>query len=292
MSRFGTSIELARSSWSVLKAEKELLAIPVASFVVTSLVVAAFGGAMWLTVSETTVVGSTRSTGAGRDLTVGATELAPTPLTYGVGILAYIVVTFVVTYFAAALVAGAWQKLNGENPTLGTSFGAATKRIGPIAGWALLSGTVGLLIQAVEERLGVVGQILGSALGMAWRVVTWLAVPVIVVEGIGPWPSLKRSASLFKQTWGENLIAAGGFGLLGFLVILVGMVISGALFVVVPIAGIVLFVLWIAVTSTVLAALNGIYRTALYAFAAGHQIQWFDQAQLQAAFKPKTGLLR
>jgi hypothetical protein len=57
-------------------------------------------------------------------------------------------------------------------------------------------------------------------------------------------------------------------------------------------AGVVLFVVWIAVSSTVLATLNGIYRTALYAYAAGHEIQWFDQAQLAAAFKPKSGIIR
>ena len=99
-------------------------------------------------------------------------------------------------------------------------------------------------------------------------------------------------ASLFKQTWGENLIAAGGFGLLGFLVILVGMAISALLFAAVPIAGVILFVVWIAVASTILATLNGIYRTALYAYASGHQVQWFDQSQLAAAFTPKKGLLR
>jgi hypothetical protein len=292
MGRFANSIELAKSSWSVLTAEKELLVIPVASFVATSIVVALSGGAMYLTVDQTTVVGTARTSGAARDLTVGATELTPTALTYVVGVVAYIAITFVVTYFAAALVAGAWEKLNGGSPSLGSSFGAATKRIGPIAGWALLSGTIGLVIQSLEERLGILGQLVGSALGMAWRIVTWLAIPVIVVEGTGPWPSLKRSASLFKQTWGENLIAAGGFGLLGFLVILIGMAISALLFAAVPIAGVILFVVWIAVASTILATLNGIYRTALYGYASGHQVQWFDQSQLAAAFTPKKGLLR
>ena len=289
MSRFANSIELAKSSWSVLQADKKLVSIPIASFLVTTVVVAAFGGAAFLTTSETVVSPAAAARGEG---TLGATTLAPSPLTYVVGVIGYLAVTFVVTFFAAALVAGAWERLNGGEPTLGSAFGAAGRRVGPIAGWALLAGTVGLLISALEERLGFLGTILGNALGMAWRIITWLAVPVIVVEGTGPWPSLKRSASLFKQTWGENLIAAGGFGLLGFLVILVGMIISGALFVIMPIVGVVLFVVWIAVASTVLATLNGIYRTALYAYAAGHEIQWFDQAQLAAAFKPKTGLIR
>jgi len=289
MSRFANSLQLAKSSWSVLRADKILVTIPVASFLVTAVVLAAFGGGAYLTIEETVVTAAAAARGEG---TLGATTLQPTPLTWVVGVVGYLAVTFVVTFFAAALVSGAWERLNGGSPTLGSSFGSATRRIGPIAGWALLSGTIGLVITSLEERLGVLGQVIGGALGMAWRVVTWLAIPVIVVEGTGPWPSLKRSATLFKATWGENLIAAGGFGLLGFLVILVGMAISALFFAVMPIAGVVLFVLWIAVSSTILATLNGIYRTALYAYAAGHQIEWFDQAQLAAAFKPKTGLLR
>lgn len=289
MSKFANSLQLAKSSWSVLRADKILVTIPVASFLVTAVVLAAFGGGAYLTIEETVVTAAAAARGEG---TLGATTLQPTPLTWVLGVVGYLAVTFVVTFFAAALVSGAWERLNGGSPTLGSSFGSATRRIGPIAGWALLSGTIGLVITSLEERLGVLGQVIGGALGMAWRVVTWLAIPVIVVEGTGPWPSLKRSASLFKATWGENLIAAGGFGLLGFLVILVGMAISALFFAVMPIAGIVLFVVWIAVASTILATLNGIYRTALYAYAAGHQIEWFDQAQMAAAFKPKTGLLR
>lgn len=289
MSRIRNSIELVKSSWSVLKADKMLVAIPVSSFVVTSAIIVGFGGLAYLTVSETVVTAAAAARGEG---TLGATTMQPTPLTWVVGVVGYLVVTFVVTFFAAALVGGAWERLNGGAPTLGSAFGSATRRIGPIAGWALLSGTIGLAISALEERLGVLGTFIGGALGMAWRVVTWLAIPVIVVEGTGPWPSLKRSASLFKATWGENLIAAAGFGVLGFLVILVGMAISAVFFVVVPIAGIVLFVVWIAVASTILATLSGIYRTALYAYATGHQIEWFDQAQLEGAFRPKKGLLR
>jgi hypothetical protein len=290
MGTFANSVELAKSSWAVLMAEKELLAIPVTSFVVTSAVVAASGGAMWLTLSETTVATGTRAPRG--TVVTGATDLQPTVATYGVGIVAYIVITFVVTFFAAALVAGAWERLNGRSATLGSSFGRAVKLAPRIAGWSLLTGTVGLVIQAVEERLGVAGRLLGGAIGMAWRIVTWLAVPVIVVEETGPWTSLKRSAALFKKTWGENLVAAGGFGILGFLVILGGLVVSGVFFVVMPVVGIVVAVVWIAVSATVLSTLNGIYRTALYAYAAGHHTEWFDQAQLAAAFKPKTGLLR
>ena len=90
------------------------------------------------------------------------------------------------------------------------------RRLGAIFLWSLLTGTVGLVLNTIQQRAGLLGGIVVRAIGMAWQIVTWLAVPVIVVEGTGPVTSLKRSAHLFRQTWGENLIGQVGFGLVGF----------------------------------------------------------------------------
>ena len=48
---------------------------------------------------------------------------------------------------------------------------------------------------------------------MAWSLVTFLAVPVIAIEGTGPFETLKRSASIFRERWGQQItgnIAIGG----------------------------------------------------------------------------------
>lgn len=275
MSRIANSWAIAKSSWSVLRADKELAVIPVIGFVCTIAVMAVAGGAVWVTLDPTTQAGQT--------------EIAPTPLTYVIGAAGYLLVTFVVTYFGAVLVAGAHQRLTGSDPTLGTAFGQASSRLGPLFLWAMLTGTVGLILQALRDRAGFLGQIVVNLIGMAWEIVTWLAVPVVVVEGTGPIDSLKRSASLFKQTWGENLIAQGGFGILGLLVIIPAIVVGAVLIPVIPIAGIAIVAIWVAVTSVVLSALNGIYRSALYLYASTQQTPaFFDLDEMQAAFGQKT----
>ncbi len=193
----------------------------------------------------------------------------PRRLTYVVGAVGYLVITFVVTYFAAVLVSGAHQRLTGGNPTLGSAFAQASSRLGPILVWSLLTGTVGLILQAIRSRAGFLGQIVVNLVGMAWEIVTWLAVPVVVVEGTGAVDSLKRSASLFKRTWGENLVAQAGFGILGLVLMIPAVVIALLVGVAIPVAGIGLAAIWVAVVSVVLSALNGIFRTALYMYAAG-----------------------
>ena len=150
---------------------------------------------------------------------------AHTPLTYVVGVVGYLLITFVVTFFAAALVAGARERLLGGNPTLGSAFAVAARPPRPIFLWSLLTGTVGSHPQHHPEA-GPASSARSSSGPSAWpgRSSPGWPCPVIVVEGTGPITSLKRSAALFRQTWGENLIGQVGFGLVGFVFMVPGLV--------------------------------------------------------------------
>ena len=195
-------------------------------------------------------------------------------------------------FFAAVLIAGANERLEGGSPTLGSAFRKASTRSTSIFGWAIINSTVGLILQAIRERAGFLGVIVTSLIGAAWNVITWLAVPIIIVEGVGPIVAIKRSALLLKQTWGENLIAQIGFGLIGFLVTLPGWLILGGLSFLLPIVFIPLLIVYLAVVGSVLAALSAIYRTALYRFAVGLPTgDTFDQQAL-ARRLPRQGRRR
>src|SRR5690348_16406307 len=101
-------------------------------------------------------------------------------------------------YFQAALVIGAYQRADGVRPTLGGVLGAAWKLRGPVLAWALLATTVGVAIRALENRLGWLGRLLGILGGLAWAVVSFLVVPVVVAEGLGPIEAVKRSGQLLR----------------------------------------------------------------------------------------------
>lgn len=277
--RFANSLELTKASWGVLKADKELATIPVVSFVVSGAVTLLVAGSMWFTLDVQTAT------------TAGSDEYSPTPITYAVGFVGYLLITFVVTFFTGALVSGALQRFRGTDPTLASSFEAASKHLVPLFWWSMLSGTVGYLLQLLEQRAGFIGQLVVRAVGMAWQVVTWLAIPVIVDQGTGPIDSLKQSAGLFRKTWGENLIAQAGLGIIGMLVMLPGIVLGVALMAALPILGVVVLVVWIAAVSVVISSLNGILRTAVYLYATGQQVPQFPTAALAGAFGPRKGKL-
>lgn len=279
MGRFSRSWEIAKASGRVLRSDKELVVIPLIGFVFTIIVAVGFGVMTWLTVDQTTV-----------GLT---TEYNPTPFTYAIGAAGYLLTTFTGIFFTSALVAGAHQRLTGGDPTIGSSIGAAYEKIGPIFLWSIVVTTVGLILQTIEERAGILGRIVANLIGMAWRIVTWLAIPIIVVEGTGPFESLKRSGSLFKRTWGENLVGQVGFGLLSLILILPAVLLVGFVATVAPIAAILLGVVYFAAVALVLSALNGIYRAALYIYAStGEVAAGFPAEAMVSAFAPKVGARR
>ena len=130
-----------------------------------------------------------------------------------------------------------------------------------------------MILRAISERGGIVGQIISSLLGFAWGVVTFLVVPILVVENVGPVEAVKRSGSLLKKTWGEQLVGnfsiGSIFGLLIFAAILIGGFLTFAL--AAALNSPALMVLMIVVTILVVlglsllsSTLSGIFQAALY----------------------------
>lgn len=97
------------------------------------------------------------------------------------GFVFYVLAYFVAIFFNAALVGAALFRMDGGNPTLRDGLAIAWSRAGRIFGYALIAATVGLLLQAIEERVGWVGQLVVKLIGVAWTLATFLVVPVLVV---------------------------------------------------------------------------------------------------------------
>jgi len=274
MGRISRTIELAKASWQVLKADKELLVLPILSLVATLIVAASFLAPILMT-------------GNGTDIE------DPGTVGYVLMFIAYVALAFITIFFNAALVHAANERLDGGDPTVGSALRGAAARVHRILPWALVSATVSIILRAIEERAGVFGRIVSGIAGIAWSLVTFLVVPVLVIEDIGVIDAVKRSGALFKRTWGENMAAQIGFGLLGFVAVLPAFLV-GAVAVsaggTIAFAGIVIAVLWVLAVVMVLSALNGIFQTALYRYAAGRDTEGaFGGHDLSAAFAPRSG---
>ncbi len=267
--RFQNSIALAKASWNVLRSDRKLVLLPVISGVVTLLVAVSF-------LVPTAIVANNQG-GAG-------------PVSILLAAIAYFIAAYVVIFFNAALVYATDAHLHGTEVTIGEAIKFASSRSHVLLPWALVSASVSVVLRALE-RQGIVGRIIGALAGVAWSLVTFLVLPVLVVEDLGPIKAVKRSGALFKRVWGEQVISNGGIGLIAVLAILVGLLPAALLFAVggpVAVIGVVLFVLWAITVSLVASTLTGILSMALYRYATDGQVPGFDTQQLQGAFRPSN----
>ena len=273
--KFSRSWTLVKASAAVLRSDKELLVFPLLSGLAAMVVVATFIIPVFaLKIFE-------------NGMGVGGAIL---------GFLFYLCQYFVIFFFNAALVGAAIIRLEGGDQTLADGFNAAKSRLGPILGYAAIAATVGMLLQAMKNKdNNFLVRMIGSGLGVAWTLSTFLVVPVLVQQNIGPIDAIKESVRLLKRTWGENAIGNVGlglaFGLMMFGVIAIGLLLaflaasaSGAL----ALTIIVITVLAAVSLGVVQSALSAIYSAALYRFAtAGEAPQGFEALGLQDAFTQK-----
>lgn len=271
MGRIATTVELAKASWEVLKADKELVVLPIMSGVASIIVALTFLIPMGF-------LKGTDSVGTVEYVMLGALYLA---------------MAFVTIFFNTALVYAANQRLSGGDPTVGSAISGAAKHIPQIFVWAAISATVSVVLKSLQERAGFIGQIVIGLVGLAWTLVTFLVIPVFVVENVGVRDALSRSATLFKRTWGENVIARVGFGLLGFIAtipfILVAVAAMASGSDVIVAVGVLIAVVGIIGVSVVMAALNAIFQTALYHYASSGSVPggYFNNDDFAQAFVPR-----
>ena len=275
--KFSRSWTLVKASAGVLRSDKELLLFPVLSGLCTLLVMATF----------VLPIFALRLFEAGGNQVLG-------------GILAFLFYFFtysITFFFNSALVAAALIRLEGGDPTVADGLAAARSRIGPILGYAAIAATVGMLLQALKNKENnFLVRMFASGLGVAWTLATFLVVPVLVAENVGPVDALKQSVKLLKRTWGENAIGNVGvglaFGLLMTVAILVGVaLVFGAAMVSVELAIVVaaLAVFGVVLLGILQSALSGVYSAALYRYATvGEAPAGFEGTAIATAFAPKN----
>jgi hypothetical protein len=280
MGKIARSWELVKASWAVLQADKELLIFPVLSTIAVTVVMISFAVPMFL--AGVFDHGFVR---------VGGVPIAGIFLGFGFYTIQYTIIF----YCNSALVGAAMIRLKGGDPTIADGFAIANRHFASIVGYALLAATVGIVLRGIAQR-GVVGRIVASIFGLAWNIATFLAVPVLVVEGVGPIEAVKRSTQLLKKTWGEQIAGNLGIGaaftlaFFGVLVLFGGVLALAITTDSAPvIVGVVaLFVLAIVLMGLVGSALSAIYTAAVYRYATeGDAGGMFEAALVRDAFRPQ-----
>ncbi len=273
MSRIKRGWALTKKSWGLLRENPELVRFPLyggAATIVAAIIV--IGPGVFLIESDQAVIGG------------------------ALAVIGFYLLAVIGTYFSVGLAAAADMIFRGQQAGVADGLAVSRTRFSQICGWAALSATLGIALSALENQ-GAIGQIVGRLLAIGWSLITFLAVPVIALEGTGPFETLKRSSSLFKSRWGAQVtgnIAIGGavflFGMLpSALLIFAGFLVwasasfAGALLLVIGVIG-------LAISMLVSSALSNIFGVALYRFALdGNAVGGFTADELNSAVKTKGG---
>lgn len=268
-------MQLMQSSWALLRQDRELVWLPLLGAVFAALaaaVLAVPGLAVGFLAGDSTV----------------------SQVGFWVALaFALFAATCVSVFFQAAIVIGANERAEGRDPTRSLLLRQAWHHKGRILQWSVLTTTVGLLLRVVQDRLGSAGAILGALGGLTWGVVSFLVVPVLVSEDVGPMTAVKRSSTLLKQTWGTSLRTAVRFGWIALVawlpvlaVVALGVFLLGQGSVGIA-TGVVLLVLGVVamvILAMVFSAVGGYARALIYRYATGQATPGVEPRLLAAAF--------
>lgn len=283
MNALSRSWQLTKLSFRVIGQDKELLLFPLIALLLSiGYLLALLYPTIWLEMS--------------RDGSI-EWDFANIVLTF----ISYLGLAFIGTFSNMCIVYTAKKRFEGGDATFGESISFALGRIVQILGWATVSASVGLLFRALDsmaERAGAVGEIVvgifRSILGMVWSVITIFVVPSMVYRNTGPIDAIRDSVRVLRKTWGESLVRSIGFGLVQFLVMLLGVAVFAGLFatlgtseVMVPILIVGAIVYFVGVIFVFMLA-EMIFNTALYAYASqGTMAPGYNQELLDGAIRTK-----
>ncbi len=260
--RLRASFLLCKESLRFLRADKELLLVPIFSSVFTGFLIGL------LTIILVMVSHF-------YDKVVSPTDGVSYP-EYVFMFAVYVVSAFSFAIAQAVIVHIVYIRAHGGNATLGGGIARAFSNWLPLLYWAVITSTVGMILRFISERSVFFGRILAAIMGAAWTILTFFVVPILVIEKKTPIKAVTASATLFKKTWGETLVSNVTLGLafvVAHLVVLgsfIGLLLYGAATknAWLLITAIVCVIAWLLIATLINAALQGILRTLLYIYAA------------------------
>jgi hypothetical protein len=272
--RIKSGWRLTKKSWGVLRSEPGLIRFPVVGGLISLLLAAIFFvPAAYLVDSDPAWAGV---------------------VLFAIGVY---LLAFVGYYFSVGLAANADARMRGEAVSFGAGMSVASSRMSQVAGWAFVATVVMTIIRAIQERFGIAGAIFGALAAAGWALISFLAVPVIAIEGTGPIETIKRCAHLLKSRWGEQItgnVAIGGavflIGVLPAILLIVG----GIALVTTTAAGggalIAIGVVVLIIAMLIQQALSVIFGVALYRYTAdGEAVGAFTEQEMEQAVRVKKG---
>ena len=321
MNKFQRSWQLFKSSLEVMGREKKLLLFPFLTGVCTIFIALLFlapvafqptgyaytSAQHWETVGDRVFTTAPKeTTSVTRDATSlqvsgnQRTEGEFRPLAIAYFALMYFTSMFAATFLNVAFYSQILRALSGQPVSIGGGLLFACTRWQSILAWTLFAGVVGLIIKALEQRFGFIGQIIMRIIRAVWSVACVFVIPLIITREntLNPVTVLKESALTLTRTWGESLIGYVGVAFGNLIILMLSLVWLGAgvavgvalkLYWIIAVVGgiwLLAMVLW----GYLMSVASQIFRCALYLYATdGRLPEPYTEEMMAMAWKRKKG---
>jgi hypothetical protein len=300
MGAFSRSWSLFKSTWQVLMADKELMVFPFLAGLVALVTSVTIFGVGFAVLSMNPALADSLANAA-QSMDNGDASPVTTVGFILLLFVYYLIMAFIANYFMTGLAGAALMRFEGGDPTFGDGIRIANSRLGVIFGFSAVAATVGVLLSLLRNRNSdggnATGRILAALGGTAWNIATFLVIPVIAAQTINPIDAIKKSASMLRHTWGEQLVGATGIGFIFGIVTLLVVVLFGGLTVLaasatgsmaLSITVIVLGIIVVALLAVINNTLGSIYKAAVYHYAeTGEVAKQYTPELISTAFRAK-----
>lgn len=140
-----------------------------------------------------------------------------------------------------------------------------------ILAWAFVAATAGLVLQWLRGRRSRGAHLPEPAAGLSWTLATFRILPVLLLEDRGILDSIRRSAVLFREPWGEQLAGSFGFGLLNFSLMLPGLAVGLRTWPLDKTAAVTVSVVYLLILVLLRSAARGVFTVALCRYPTAGQ---------------------
>jgi len=269
LAKMQASWDLVRQSLILLASDKELILLPLTSGLISLLTLALLCG--WYAAAYWPELRALPPHSSPADLPHRG-------FLYVLLFLLYLVSYFAVTFCNVALVAVANNRMAGGSWRMHQGLALAWQRRYTILQWAILAATVGIILETISERVGFLGRLLVRLVGLAWGLATYFIVPVLAFDNLSPIDAVRRSAQLFRKTWGQDVAAGVSCSLIFMIPLSLGFVLwfavqrSASLSPAAMMAAGAALLVYVMAVSAVMSATTSVYKVALYNYALGGRL--------------------
>ncbi len=271
--RFSRGLRLVGIGFTMTRDEPGLMMVPIVAFVVQLVIFGLGALVLWPTLRS-----------------MHANEGQPVHFSVGqwlVMVVVGVLVMFVSVVSHATIIARVMARFHGQSVTNLQAATAALTKTPQLLAWAFINYVVISILRNIGNR-GILGFLVGALLRAGWMLASFFVVPVILFEDMGAVAAIKRSVSLCRARWGENIVGNGALGLIGMVAVLLDVLVAVALGMVFPPLGAVVGVIGLAAILLVLTVATAAFNAALYWYAVTDQSPGqYSVGDLQSAYRPK-----